>query len=350
MKKLLSITTLVLSLVLISCKSTSENSLSCNDPGVGTLAESAFSQNFKSYLQANYPDLANSEGWGGGVPGCETASRNPVIFIHGNNDYSQSWQTIRQYFLNNGYTPAELYAIGWGNKGTGENLNNFHKAEWIGKIRRFIEAVKNYTGKNVNIISHSMGVTMTMKAILGGNAYDTYDRSGGATNLGSPISSYIKVFIGIAGGVRGVNLCDATGYGIIYSSSHNCDVNGFKKTGGFITDLISLATSTKVASKVFSILSSHDEIICTKDYKSDYITPTWGGDDLSQYNPSELLCEVSGIHTSRIPQEDQTYTYDQNSFISTFTYNLWKSYHLGNHFALRDETGSTQVNIIINNQ
>ena len=334
--------------LLVYCKSKTESS--CSDPGVGNNGESAYSALFKSYLQTNYADLVNTEGWGGGTTGCETASKNPVIFIHGNNDYSQSWSKVRNGFLSQDYTPAELYAIGWGNKGTGENLNNFHKAEWIYRIRRFILAVNNYTGKNVNIISHSMGVTMAMKAILGGSAYDTYDRSGSATNLGSPINTYIKVFIGIAGGVRGLNLCDAAGYGVIYSSSKNCNVNGFKKTGGFINDLIGLSNSTKVANKVFSILSSHDEIVCTKDYKSDYFTPTWGGDDPSQYNPSELLCEVSGVHSSRIPQENGNTQYDQNSFISTVTYSVWKVYHLGNHFSLRDETVSKQIELIVNNQ
>ena len=66
------------------------------------------------------------------------------------------------------------------------------------KIRAFIQAVKAYTGATkVDIVTHSMGVTLTRKAILGGSGNDA--ANGGSYNLGSSLTSSVDTFVGIAG-------------------------------------------------------------------------------------------------------------------------------------------------------
>ena len=72
-------------------------------------------------------------------------------------------------------------------------------------MRAFVEAVIAYTGeKHVNIISHSMGVTIARKVVKGGVAYD---HSAGGYDLGPSLQRKVKSFIGIAGGNLGLATC-----------------------------------------------------------------------------------------------------------------------------------------------
>jgi triacylglycerol esterase/lipase EstA (alpha/beta hydrolase family) len=106
------------------------------------------------------------------------------VFIHGNSDIGfgrgkadgyDSWQTglreLATYLGTQGYTKAELYTTTWGNgKIDSASLNN-HKKSYVLPLRAFLEAVLAYTGATqVNIIGHSMGVTLGRKIIKGGKA------------------------------------------------------------------------------------------------------------------------------------------------------------------------------------
>ena len=65
-------------------------------------------------------------------------------------------------------------------------------------MKTFFEAVLAYTGADkVNIISHSMGVTIGRKVAKGGKAQDHIE---GTYDVGSSLKDKIKAFIGLAGG------------------------------------------------------------------------------------------------------------------------------------------------------
>ena len=61
----------------------------------------------------------------------------------------------------------------WGiNDIPGEYTNIKQDTEWVLTIRRFMEAVLDYTGApKIDVISHSMGVTLSRAAIKGGKYY-----------------------------------------------------------------------------------------------------------------------------------------------------------------------------------
>ncbi|CDW73979.1 lipase (class 2) [Stylonychia lemnae] len=102
-----------------------------------------------------------------------------------------------EYFLQNGYTKAELYGSMWGFADLiGEFQFLKQDTEYVIAIRRFMEAVLDYTGApKIDVISHSMGVTLSRAAIKGGK-YLLQDI--GYINL-KPLNKNVRTYIGIAG-------------------------------------------------------------------------------------------------------------------------------------------------------
>jgi hypothetical protein len=171
---------------------------------------------FRSWLTANgyggfdFARLSLPGGsYGGKTSNADPIVNEPVIFIHGNSDKASGWNASIDYFLSKGYTRAELYAITWGPADATQSSQQYHSRPYLERIRAFIQAVKQYTGASkVDIITHSMGVTLTRKAIKGGPASDALN--GGSYNLGSSLTSIVDTFVGIAGGNWGLVSCYAT--------------------------------------------------------------------------------------------------------------------------------------------
>ena len=108
------------------------------------------------------------------------AYRTPVIFLHGNNDapfnYPAScatganFQAMAQFFADNGYSPSELWALGY----QGDQCemldfqNSTHRSSVahtnlanVPDLRKFVKAVLAYTGaRKVDFVAHGMGVTL----------------------------------------------------------------------------------------------------------------------------------------------------------------------------------------------
>ncbi len=105
-------------------------------------------------------------------------SRTPVIFLHGNNDtpfptacnpYGRM-QALAQHLADNGYATSELWGLGYqgdqcdlGTVGQTRRSSIAHtNAANVPDLRRFVRAVLAYTGaKQVDIVAHSLGVTLT---------------------------------------------------------------------------------------------------------------------------------------------------------------------------------------------
>ena len=186
------------------------------------MTTTGFTSHFRSWLSANgyaaynlvRDDLVGGS-YGGKASGTDTVVNQPVIFIHGNSDKAigtgsagqSGWNASLDYFLTHGYKTSELYATTWGPADASLSAYQYHSKTNVMKVRKFIEAVKAYTGAaKVDIVTHSMGVTLARKAILGGYATDSLE--GGQYYIGPSLTSSVDTFVGIAGANLG--LCRAT--------------------------------------------------------------------------------------------------------------------------------------------
>ncbi|GMR52790.1 hypothetical protein PMAYCL1PPCAC_22985 [Pristionchus mayeri] len=140
-------------------------------------------------------------------------TRTPIIFYHGNEDgalavpgnYTSGSSSQIEYFLGAGYSSAELYVTTWGTRDSNLSMTNDHSCSMMQLLRRFTLAVMEYTQSRwVNLISHSMGVTIARKIVKGGRIED--DR-GGSCDLGEPLTYRVGAFIGITGANYGMCAC-----------------------------------------------------------------------------------------------------------------------------------------------
>lgn len=336
MKKIISLIGII-SLFLIGCAKTndllnsSEGGLStrgaCYDPGINS-----FGSDFKTYLNnTNNSDLT---GFGGSVSktGDCAVTKQPVIFIHGNADdvngasYGATyggWKTSRDYFISKGYKPTELYAVNWGIPGATNASYNYHSIYNLSKVYRFILAVKNYTGASkVDIITHSLGVTLARRAIKGGSVSDY---ANGSLNLGSSLNSYVDTFVGIAGANRGLLSCGewplnvwaptCGPHGLSVNNTFLVEANGGSAYAYLWWGIWTPNTlNMKIGSYTYSIKSWVDEVACLLSMGS-------------------TGCYVYSAHTSTLDGENGSKTYYTAPY---------------GHFGLKSQTADVQYNMVVN--
>lgn len=284
--------------------------------GAPALGTGGLSTHFRTWLEVNgYAphDFARDDLKGGSYGGKDAdddaLAQQPVVFVHGNSDQAVGeddgpigWTAVIRYFLANGYRPSELYATTWGSADPAHATEQIHSFDYVNRIRAFIGAVLAYTGaEKVDLIAHSMGVTLARKAIQGGEL-DGHD-------LGPPLTDRVDTFVGIAGANRGLATC------FWASSQPTCSAAdgffpgrlslfGVSGASDFLQDLN--AVPRDEGEHVFSIWSRADQLIGFRGV-------------------------VYGSYTSRIPGQDGEKVYD--------------GYPYG-HFCVRDLTAPVQLEMI----
>jgi len=157
---------------------------------------------------------------------------------------------------------------------------SYHSYEHLTFLRSFLEAVLDYTkAPYVNVIGHSMGVTLARKIIKGGIAND--ELIGGKYDLGEPLTKRIQVFVGLAGANYGLTSCYSSGTSLPTCGMTNGFFPGqppFVSRSSFLEDLDN--NRAKEGSWVVTGRSPYDEII--------------GGE-----------CIVWGKYTTRIKGQDE---------------------------------------------
>jgi triacylglycerol esterase/lipase EstA (alpha/beta hydrolase family) len=221
--------------------------------------ESRFSNDFHKWLHENgygHFDFANGNvpAFGGKSAAGEQVTKEPVIFIHGNSDSAAGWKNSIEHFSKEGYKPSEMYAMTWGPSDPRKAGEQHHSQKYLEEVRGFIEAVKKYTGaEKVDVIGHSMGVTLARKAIQGGDGVDPY--AGTKFNLGGAMTDSVDTFVGIAGANHGLAAAMWTG-DLVPTTNRT---SGLHPQSELLKDLNKVDHDE--GSHVFSIWSQVDELI-----------------------------------------------------------------------------------------
>ena len=108
-------------------------------------------------------------GWGGVQQGAPLQHR-PIIFVHGNTRDADDWDepanSVKQRFLEAGYSRQELWALSYNGKSTRREpppsqCRTDAQAN-VPDLAAFIRAVLTYTGASkVDLVGHSLGVVMS---------------------------------------------------------------------------------------------------------------------------------------------------------------------------------------------
>jgi pimeloyl-ACP methyl ester carboxylesterase len=184
------------------------------------------------YFGAGFPTVQDARlgfpiGGVGGLRAHAPLRHTPIVFVHGNQADAQNWLAVMlQLQRLAGYSMQEMYALsynGLGNfyagaptstptqpdedyfeqnpSGFGNGGHGAADEDEIPDLCRFIEAVQAYTGsKHVDIVAHSLGVTLTRKLMVD---YPS-------------LAKDVTAFVAIAGANHGTSVCrglDTSYYG-----------------------------------------------------------------------------------------------------------------------------------------
>lgn len=208
------------------------------------------------------------------------ACKDAVVLVHGNTASPSSWDNTYNLLRANGYGANEIYRPSWGSKSCAA-CNN-HSGSEETPVRNAIQSALNAscTG-DIDVIGHSMGATLAAQQI---------DKLA--------VANRVNTFVGIAGAFRGLWTCGVYPFNV-WSST--CGRYGLSVQSPFLDSL----SGVPLGDRVYSIKSNIDQVVCATG-----------------------TCNVSGVHSSRIWNEDASFTYV-----------------LG-HFGLQSGTASQQYQLI----
>jgi predicted alpha/beta hydrolase family esterase len=207
MKKVLSILLISLFVVFSFACTTVDPGQSADSGAIATgvyYPPTGFGSHFSSWLSTNGYGSAFPNGGFGGSTVAPAPVKQVVIFLHGNGSKAQGnlsdadgWKNSYDHFRANGYKDGELYALNYPTENAA--AYNDHNSTRINMVKNFINAVYAYTGKQVNVVAHSLGVTLARKAMKDGNLY-----------------SKVRTFVALCGANSGLLTCGYWLYGIYY--------------------------------------------------------------------------------------------------------------------------------------
>ena len=289
----------------------------CNSD-LGREIDSVFTPHFQLWIQEHteYDGLTRTDlvggSFGGLINGEDCVLRTPVIFVHGNSDRAlgglfDGWSDALPEYLRDGYRSGELYATTYGNPDLMTADEYTHGQVNVMQVRRMFEAVLEYTASDtVNIVAHSLGVTMARRAILGGIEYDV---DGSIYDIGAPLTESVGVFIGIAGANLGLASCT-------FPITDVCGDDLGLYPGNWINGDLENPSS---------LLETLNE---SEHYEGRLVYSVWGEADGLLGQDTVLDCLLYGFNTCRIPGQDDEY----NQYL--------------NHFDVRDETVDMQIHFL----
>ena len=185
--------------------------------------------------------------------------RDAVVLVHGNGGNSSDWNNTYNELLSRGYSSSEIHRPNWGSSCVA--CNNHSGSEEVPVGNALLDAYENSCTGKIDVIGHSMGVTLAIKQII---------------DLG--LANDVDDFVGVAGAGRGLRSCGYYPFNV-YTST--CGYWGLSINSPFLNSI----KNQNIANHVYSIKSWYDQVVCT------------GG------------CTVSGVHSSSIWGEDASFNY-----------------------------------------
>ena len=188
-----------------------------------------------------------------------------VVLVHGNADSPSRWNNTVSTLKSRGYLASQLYLPNWGSK-TNAGSND-HGSVNTGVVKSSLQAAaaSSCTGK-IDVIGHSMGVTLAMKAI---------------NELG--YAGRVNSFVSVAGAQHGLNSCGVYPFNV---ATATCGANGLS----IDSPLINSVRGKRYGAKMYSIKSWIDEIVCIGS------------------------CYVYGWHTSNVDSQNASYDFALGHF------------------------------------
>jgi triacylglycerol lipase len=200
-----------------------------------------------------------------GAIAAHAACLDNIVLVHGNTAYPSAWDNTVSTLKSRGYVDSQLYRPSWGSKSCASC--NDHGSANTSPVKTAIQNAKaaSCTGK-IDVIGHSMGVTLAMKAI---------------NELG--YAGYVNSFVGVAGAQHGLNSCGVYPWNVLNAT---CGSNGLS----IDSPLIQSVKGKRYGAKMYSIKSWIDEIVCSGS------------------------CYVYGSHTSNVDGQNATYDFSLGHF------------------------------------
>lgn len=191
---------------------------------------------------------------------------NTVVMVHGNTGSPTDFQNTYTLLRQQGWSDAQIIAPAWGNAFCA-SCNDHNGSEETPVANAITGAIASSCSGHIDVIGHSMGVTLAMREIDKLN-----------------VASKVDVFIAIAGAVHGLWSCGMYPYNV---ANATCGAYGLSVHSPL---LLGMATH-RFGLRVYSMKSWTDEINCATG-----------------------TCIVDGVHTSTIPGESQSFDYPYGHF------------------------------------
>jgi pimeloyl-ACP methyl ester carboxylesterase len=101
----------------------------------------------------------------------KTINKTPIVFVHGYMVTASFWGIVRDFFLKNGYSPHELFAVDFKNLAIQKIFKD------VAQLDDFIKKVLKYTGKSkVILVAHSRGGLIARVYIKMYKGYDFVEK------------------------------------------------------------------------------------------------------------------------------------------------------------------------------
>ncbi|SEL72828.1 Lipase (class 2) [Colwellia chukchiensis] len=201
----------------------------------------------------------------------KAACVDSVVLVHGNTGTPEDWANTYDLLIANNYQTSQIFMPQWG--GSSASYNNHSGAEETPVRNAINDAIASSCTGKIDIIGHSMGVTLAAQQVI------KLDKA-----------SHLDAFVGIAGAYRGLWTCGAYPWHVY---TPTCGVYGLSVSSPFLDWLY----GKKIAARVYSIKSWSDQIVCGSG-----------------------TCRVGGIHASQIANENASYSFALGHFgLQTYT-------------------------------